>query len=288
MAVMELLFTMAHWHGLVKLWMHHDLLLDILDKATKVLGSRLCKFVQKTCSAFDTKELQCKYDACTHRQAKQSAHVNCQTGGSANVHDFVAAPLHVGQNPEPISAKQHTGETSNTTTTMIFAEHCAEENFNVTSRLPVPASRARTSGRQPKMLNINTYKFHSYGDYARTIWMYRTMDSYSSELVSIWPWVALHAQNNLIFNAGGAQASLIKILIHLHQPQEFCKAVDCHQTSTGSYPSYSCHEQIVEPSNKRAWSNYHKLRRAQFYREIAIFSSKYCHSFMWKSRGPSY
>ena len=176
---------MAHWHGLVKLQMHHDLLLDFLDEATKALGSRLHKFVQKTCSAFDTKELQREYDACTHRQAKQSAHVNCQTGGSANMHNSVAAPLHMGQNPEPISAKQHTGETSNTTTTTISAEHCVEENFNTTSRLPVPVSRARTSGRQPKMLNINTYKFHSYRDYARTIRMNGTMDSYLSELVSI-------------------------------------------------------------------------------------------------------
>ena len=137
---------MAHWHGLAKLWMHHDLLLDFLDEATKALGSRLHKFVQKTCSAFDTKELQREYDARTHRQAKQSAYVNRQTGGSTNMHDSVAAPLRVGQNPEPISAEQHTGETSNTTTTMISAEHHAEENFNATSRLPVPALRARTSG----------------------------------------------------------------------------------------------------------------------------------------------
>ena len=147
MALMELLFMMAHWHGLAKLRMHHDLLLDFLDEATKVPGSRFCKFVQKTCSAFDTKELQHKYDACTHRQAKQSAHVNCQTGGSTNVHNSVAAPLHVGQNPEPISAEKHTGETSNTTTTTISAEHHVEENFNATSRLPVPALRARTSGQ---------------------------------------------------------------------------------------------------------------------------------------------
>ena len=109
--------------------MHHDLLLDFLDEATKALGSRLCKFVQKTCSAFGTKELQHKYDACTRRQAKQSAHVNCQTGGSTNVHNSVAAPLHVGQNPEAISAKKHTGETSNTTTTTISAEHHVEKNF---------------------------------------------------------------------------------------------------------------------------------------------------------------
>ena len=46
-------------------------------------------------------------------------------------------------------------------------------------------TQARNQGRQSKTLNINTYKFHSYGDYARTIWMYGTMDSYSTESVRI-------------------------------------------------------------------------------------------------------
>ncbi|KIM83848.1 hypothetical protein PILCRDRAFT_68635, partial [Piloderma croceum F 1598] len=30
-AVLDLLFVIAHWHGLAKLHMHHDLTLDILD-----------------------------------------------------------------------------------------------------------------------------------------------------------------------------------------------------------------------------------------------------------------
>ena len=161
-AVMGLLFTMAHWHGLAKLRVHHDLLLDSLDEATKALGLRLRKFVQRTCTAFDTKELHREYNARTRRQTKQAAHVNRQTGASAEQHPA--------------------GETSNTTTTTIFAEHRAEEILNATSRPPVP-----TSGRRHKMLNINTYKFHSYGDYARTIRTYGTMDSYSSEPVSVRP-----------------------------------------------------------------------------------------------------
>ena len=41
---------------------------------------------------------------------------------------------------------------------------------------------ARNQGLQSKTLNMNTYKFHSYSDYTRTIWMYGMMDSYSTEL----------------------------------------------------------------------------------------------------------
>ena len=160
---MELLFTMAHWHGLAKLRMHHDLLLESLDEVTKALGSRLRKFVQSTCTAFDTKELQREYIARTRREARQVPRANHQTAVSAE--------------------QQQAGEASNTTTATTSAEHCVEENLNATSG---PASRATTSGgRRHKTLNINTYKLHSYGDYARTIRMYGTMDSYSTELVSV-------------------------------------------------------------------------------------------------------
>ena len=126
MAVIELLLTMAHWHGLAKLHMHHDLLLESLDRVTKVLGLKLCTFVQSTYTAFDTKELQCEYIAHTCREARQVPCVNHQTAVSAE--------------------QQQAGEASNTTTAMTSAEHCVEENLNTTSRPSVPASWATTSG----------------------------------------------------------------------------------------------------------------------------------------------
>ena len=49
---------MAHWHVLVKFHIHHDLILDELDKLTEVLGMKLHDFSQKTCIQFDTRELQ--------------------------------------------------------------------------------------------------------------------------------------------------------------------------------------------------------------------------------------
>ena len=38
--------------------------------------------------------------------------------------------------------------------------------------------------RHRKKFNVNTYKFHLYGDYANTIQIYGTTDSFSTELVS--------------------------------------------------------------------------------------------------------
>lgn len=48
---------------------------------------------------------------------------------------------------------------------------------------PVP-SQAQTSTRRLKTLNLDTYKYHSLGDYADMIRRYGTTDSYSTEIVS--------------------------------------------------------------------------------------------------------
>jgi hypothetical protein len=113
-AVMNLLFVMAHFHGLAKLRMHHDKTLDIMDTVAISLGEELRAFNQKTCPAFNTKELRREYHARMHR-------------------------------------------TDNTPT--------------------------GKNGRQAKTLNLNTYKFHSLGDYVTTIRTFGTMESYSTETV---------------------------------------------------------------------------------------------------------
>ena len=55
---MALLFTCAYWHGLVKLRMHTDETLMLLDTVTECLGQHLCHFQLKTCAAFNTQELK--------------------------------------------------------------------------------------------------------------------------------------------------------------------------------------------------------------------------------------
>lgn len=39
--------------------------------------------------------------------------------------------------------------------------------------------------RRRKTMNLNTYKVHALGDYVETIRKYGTIDSYSTELVSV-------------------------------------------------------------------------------------------------------
>jgi hypothetical protein len=47
------------------------------------------------------------------------------------------------------------------------------------------AAVQKASSRKPKQLNLNTYKFHSLGDYVETIRRFGTTDSYSTQPVSI-------------------------------------------------------------------------------------------------------
>ncbi|KJA13356.1 hypothetical protein HYPSUDRAFT_115550, partial [Hypholoma sublateritium FD-334 SS-4] len=56
--LMDVLFTLAHWHALAKLRQHTDLSLDILESITVQLGRLLRKFQEKTCPAYNTRELQ--------------------------------------------------------------------------------------------------------------------------------------------------------------------------------------------------------------------------------------
>jgi hypothetical protein len=116
-AVLKLLFTCAHWHGLAKLRMHTDHTLNILDETTIALGQRFRGFANETCPAFDTRELQREVDA---RQRRQSKNKDASSGMT----------------------------------------------------------------RRQKKFNLQTYKFHSLGDYAATIRRYGTCDSYTTEIVS--------------------------------------------------------------------------------------------------------
>lgn len=52
-------------------------------------------------------------------------------------------------------------------------------DFN-TIGLPKEARKHPSSGRKKKSLNLNTYKFHSLGDYVRTIKLFGSTDNYST------------------------------------------------------------------------------------------------------------
>jgi hypothetical protein len=73
---------MAHWHGLAKLRMHHDLTLEIMDKLTTTLGEKLRAFSEQTCAAFATKELCREFNARTHHQTVETAAAEGTAGPS--------------------------------------------------------------------------------------------------------------------------------------------------------------------------------------------------------------
>ena len=100
--------------------MHTDPTLEILDATTISLGQQFRVFVNTTCSAFNTRELNRKANARKWREAKKRGKMN-------------------------------------TTTTMT---------------------------RRQKKFNLETYKYHSLGDYRATIEMFGTCDSYTTEVVS--------------------------------------------------------------------------------------------------------
>jgi hypothetical protein len=56
-------------------------------------------------------------------------------------------------------------------------------NFNTTA-LPKESRKSPSSTRKKRNLNLNTYKFHSLGDYVHAIKLFGCTDSFSTQLVS--------------------------------------------------------------------------------------------------------
>ena len=70
---LDLLFELGHWHGLAKLHMHTDPSLQILHNVTTSLGSCVKNFIQETCSAFQTHELEHEWAMWQRRQEREAA-----------------------------------------------------------------------------------------------------------------------------------------------------------------------------------------------------------------------
>lgn len=159
--VIDLLFILAHWHGLAKLRMHSDLTLDILDQQTTELGEHLRHFKAKVCTAYATHELDREANARSRRQAKEAA--KCTEKGRAKGSGAAV--------PGPMAGASLKGKQKAT----------PEQSQDA----PLP--------RQPKKkksFNLRTYKLHALGDYVASIRRFGTTDSYSTEPVSINPLTA--------------------------------------------------------------------------------------------------
>lgn len=115
-SIQVLLFHLAEWHALAKLWLHTEDSLNLLEQSLRMLTMQLRWFVEVTCVAFQTKELPS--EAAAQRQWQGQAQTENQ------------------------------------------------------------------SGPRTKTFNMLTYKVHALGDYVQTIWLFRTTDSYTTQIVS--------------------------------------------------------------------------------------------------------
>ena len=129
--LLDVLFTLAHWHAIAKLRQHTELSLEVLQSITIQLGQLLRNFRDTTCNSFDTKELNREVTARVRKATKKSATAATQSSS------------------------------------------------------PEIVSNSKTAyGKRSKVLNLNTYKDHSIGDYVEMIRQHGTVDSYSTETVS--------------------------------------------------------------------------------------------------------
>lgn len=144
--VIRVLFLSAHWHGLAKLRMHTDLTLGIMDRLTTELGQALRDFEETVCAAYETHELPRETAARQRRQAKES----------------------VSQHKTP-------------------SDELCPRKGRFRGKAPPTGAEFDPSNpelkRPVKRLNLQTYKYHSLGDYVDCIRQYGTTDSYSTELV---------------------------------------------------------------------------------------------------------
>jgi hypothetical protein len=166
--VMDLLFVMAHFHGLAKLGLHHDKTLEVMDAATKSLGEKLRAFNQTTCGAFDTKELRREYNARVRRAAAKPVPDRSRSATMA-----VPNADQSSSNNQVVPDSEVTPSSSETGQQPFIGTDDGNNSAGVRS------NRVRLA----KTLNLNTYKFHSLGDYVTTIRTYGTMESYSTESV---------------------------------------------------------------------------------------------------------
>lgn len=163
--LMDVLFTLAHWHALAKLRQHTDLSLDILESVTVQLGELLRKFQRNTCTAYNTRELQREVAARARKTASKSS----------------GKPEAISKN---VPADTQSGNTSNEPE-VVQLDVPAPSPSSLPEKKVSSHPKKEVNSRLHKALNLNTYKDHSLGDYVDSIRRNGTIDSYSTESVNI-------------------------------------------------------------------------------------------------------
>lgn len=141
--LMTLLFHLAEWHALAKLRMHTEHTLNQLDQAIVAIGHELRSF-EVWAEEFKPVELPREAEACDCHKHKRASKKASSSGSSG---------------------------------------HSAPQVVEGTT-LPGPEPAAKSNIKpKAKLFSLFTYKLHALGDYVRTIWLFGTMDSYSTQIV---------------------------------------------------------------------------------------------------------
>lgn len=99
--VLKLLFVLAHWHGLAKLRLHTDETLRILEDVTGEVGNEIRRFVDETCAAFSTRELQREAECRIRLQARKKS-------GTVPHSDVQGAPSNAnGRRPKVLNLRTY-------------------------------------------------------------------------------------------------------------------------------------------------------------------------------------
>jgi hypothetical protein len=174
---MKLLYRTAEWHGFAKLRIHTDSTLDHLEELTKEFGLLMRQFRDLCCSQFQTAELPREVEERKRRrQRAQAKQFLALTGTGVR-----SEPTAVSSNNTSIPTAHPTLSTANAV--RVTNTNIKATMSNVTPTPTAPSSSSTSTSRILKTLNINTYKFHSLGDYVRTIRLFGGTDSFSTQLV---------------------------------------------------------------------------------------------------------
>ncbi|KAF6758408.1 hypothetical protein DFP72DRAFT_1065097 [Ephemerocybe angulata] len=156
--VQRLLFVLAHWHAMVKMKLHTDTTLDIMDTLTTELGEAAHAFSSETCAAFETLELKREYEARKRTEARKSTKKN-KAGPEASVTDVHVAAVEVTPGRASLTKIQN-------------------RVGNQDSQRP----KDDADGRRLRTWNLSVPKFHALGDAVSYIRRFGTTDSYSTQI----------------------------------------------------------------------------------------------------------
>lgn len=220
--LMDLLFLLCNWHALAKLRIHHDLTLEMLDRATMELASQFRKFETETCRWVPTVELQREVQARVRRAAGKvitqrppASNAQAPTHGS----NIVAAAIQTVPS-WPTAGNSHPGSTSSPLVlnlngssdkdqelrsvaiesdtilnpqmgVQVGSLYGAPPSAEVQDLATAPESSNTSTGspnlklsRRKKHFTLTTPKYHALGHYAEAIRRFGTTDSFTSEIVS--------------------------------------------------------------------------------------------------------